>query len=101
MAQWLSYIINHVCLPPQLPQKDDSGFEQDVALLIECQAALRSYQTHLSDESWRWVNCTGMVNNMINIGDSSGDMLPQKVKTSLKEMADSGILVSTRELLPS
>ena len=91
-AQGLSYIINHVFLPPKLPQEDDSGVDKDFALIAECEAALNSFQAHFpSHECRRWAACTRMLRKMLELRDPSGDMVPGKVEATLKSMADQGI----------
>lgn len=91
-AQSLFYLINHVFLPPKLPQKEDSDVVQESALIEECEAALRSFQAHLpSNEHWRWAACTRMLSNMLKMRDASGDMASGKVETSLGSMVNRGI----------
>jgi hypothetical protein len=91
-AQALPYIINHVFLPPKLPQEDDSGVDKDSALILECEAALKSFQAHLpSHECRRWAACTRMLRKMLELRDPSGDMIAGKVEETLESMADQGI----------
>lgn len=90
--QALPYIINHVFLPPKLLQEDDSGADKDSSLLVECEAALKSFQAHLpSHECPRWAACTRMLRNMLELRDPSGDMISGKVEATLESMADQGI----------
>ena len=91
-TQSLSYIINHVFLPPKLPQEDDSGVVEDSALIVECEAALESFQAHLpSHDCRRWAACIRMLRKMLELRDPSGDMISEKVEASLESMVDLGI----------
>jgi hypothetical protein len=91
-AQSLSCIINHVFLPPKLPQEDDSGVVKDSALIVECKAALEAFQAHLpSHECRRWAACIRMLRKMLELRDPSGDMISEKVEATLESMADQGI----------
>jgi hypothetical protein len=86
----LSYIVNHVFLPPQLPQEDDSGLGE-ILLLEECKAALGSYLANLSSGGhWKWAACSAMVSNMLRIRDYSGDLAPDQVEASLRGMTPEG-----------
>ncbi|CAG8973653.1 hypothetical protein HYALB_00002219 [Hymenoscyphus albidus] len=87
--QSLPYIINHVFLPPKLPQKDDNDFEQDSALVQECEAALTSFQTYLpAEERWRWAGCAKMLRKILEIRCPRGDMILERLETSLAEMRE-------------
>ncbi|KAI9742144.1 MAG: hypothetical protein M1818_004044 [Claussenomyces sp. TS43310] len=89
----LSYTINHVFLPPKLPQKDDSSVVNDLELLKECEAALRSFQAHVSpEERWRWTNCAKLVSKMIELRLPSGDIRSGKLESSLESMGDRDVI---------
>jgi hypothetical protein len=88
----LEYIVTHVFLPPKLPQEDDSDPNQDLALIEECSAALRSFQVYLPDqEHWRWEAPIKMLSKMLKLRDPCGDMLSQRVELSLEAMEVTGI----------
>ena len=92
-AYGLQYIINHVFLPPKLPQSDDSAFKNDSSLTKECRAALKSFQVHLpTQEQWRIVACIRMVSKIQELRDESGDLILGKIEESLEEMNDRGML---------
>lgn len=91
-AQDLSYIINHVFLPPKLPQEDDNRVIRDFALIAEFKAAWNSFHTHLPSHEWRrWAACTKMLGKMLELRDSSGDMISENFEETLGSMADQGI----------
>lgn len=94
LAQRLPYIINHVFLPPELPQKDDSHADHDSALIEECEAALESFQAHFPTYTQgKLAACTKMISKMLMMRDKSGDMMSGKVEASLESMVNRGIPV--------
>lgn len=51
----LRYIVNHVVLPPELPQEDDSSVSYDNVLLRLVHTTAVSFASRLSaDEAWLW-----------------------------------------------
>lgn len=91
MRKDLNYVINHVFLPPKLPQKDDSDARKSASLIDELLAALRSLQLHISEqERSEWTPCIKMVDNMLELRDPSGGLMAEKVQTTLREMIDRG-----------
>jgi len=95
LSQSLHYIINHVFLPPKLPQEDDSDVKEESALIEQCEEALRSFQALISpNEHERWAVCTKMLSKMLAMRDVSGDMTSGKVEASLESMTDRGISYS-------
>ncbi|KAH8676420.1 hypothetical protein BGZ60DRAFT_562097 [Tricladium varicosporioides] len=92
-AQSLYYIINHVFLPPKLPEKEDIDARQEFMLIKECEAALKSFQAYVpSIGSWRWAACTKMLSKILDMRDVSGDMTFEKVKVCLGLMVDRDVL---------
>lgn len=93
-AEGLMYLINHVFLPPKVPQKDDGDLATDRQLLKGCSAALKSYQNHdiSSEERTKWATCSHMVDNMLETHDMSGDMSPKKIEARFREMTIGGLL---------
>jgi len=88
----LLYTINHVFLPPKLPQKDDEEGRDDEALLLECERAWDLFQPHLPlQESSNWAGCNTMLRKMIEMRDSSGTMVPGKIEAMIKSMSQQGI----------
>jgi hypothetical protein len=88
----LRYIITHVFLPSELPQKDDSDVNRDLALIKEFRAALEAFQALFTDqEHWRWPGLVVMLNNMLELRGPSGDLLSEKVEISLERMKAGGI----------
>ena len=91
MAKYLSYIIDHVFLPPKLPQRDDSNAAKDASLAEEVLIALKSLQSHiLTKERSEWIHCIKMVGNMLQICDHFGGLVAKEVETKLREMVDGG-----------
>lgn len=88
----MNYIIDHVFLPPKLPQKDDSDARKSASLIDELLAALRSLQLHISEqERSEWIPCIKMVGNMLELRDHLGGLVAENVQTSLKKMMDRGM----------
>lgn len=91
MGEELNYIINHVFLPPHLPQKDDSGVKETNALIDMVLAASELLQNHIPEqEHSEWLPCIKMMRNMRKLKDKSGNIIAKKLKTALKEMLDGG-----------
>ena len=90
----LLYTINHVFLPPKLPQKDDEEDRDDEALLLECERAWELFQPHVPlQESLNWSGCRTMLRKMIEMRDSSGTMVPDKIEAMIKSMSQKGISI--------
>ena len=88
----LEYIITHVFLPPKLPQEDDSDPKKDLALTEQFRVALRSFQARLPGrERRRWVAPILMLSKMLGLRDTSGDILSEKVESSLEAMKGTGM----------
>jgi hypothetical protein len=87
----LKYIINHVFLPPELPQKDDSDFLHGVGLIEELESALSSFQSYLPHhQRSRWSSCIKMVREMLETRDGFGKISTKALEKSLKSMLDGG-----------
>ena len=85
-------IINHVFLPPKLPQKDDSDAAKSAALIEECLGALMLFQTHIPEEERpEWTPCIKMLRKMIELRDQDGGLLTESVGSILEQMSDGGI----------
>ena len=88
----LLYFINHVFLPPKLPQKDDADITGDLALTEECRTALESFVAYLpSGDHSKWASCAKMLSRMLETRDR-GDMIVENVKMGLREMTSGGRL---------
>lgn len=88
----LEYIINHVILPPKLPQEDDSNTDHDVHLLQKCQAALEAFQATLPPpERSDWIPCKEMVSSLLKMRSYGGDLIEEKVKVALEEIKSGGM----------
>jgi len=90
-AKCLSYIIQHVFLPPRLPQKDDSEYRKDSALGKHCEIALGLFQSYLPAQHGKWAVCGKMIGNMLALRDSLEGMMLDDVGRSLAEMDMNGM----------
>lgn len=89
----LLYLVNHVFLPPKLPQCDDSGDEQDLVVVQELESALRAYVAHVCPEQDSvWQACIAMVSSMRSFRDASGELVPSEVEGALEKMCERGML---------
>lgn len=92
MQKDLNYIINHVFLPPKLPQKDDSNDTKSAALIGQVLAALRSFQAYVPEhERPEWIGCTKMVGSMLELRDHVGGLMAEKLQITLREMMSGGM----------
>lgn len=91
MGKYWNYIINHVFLPPKLPQENDSGFEETAALIQIVRAASSLLQDHIPEQQQsEWVPCIKMMRSMLELRDDFGNLMAKKVETALREMLDGG-----------
>jgi hypothetical protein len=89
----LSYIVTHVILPPKLPQKDDSGFHNDTALLQRIETALGDFWALCPSQQQSHVTtCKNMVQNMLRMRDHDGNLIEEEVQTALKTVEVRGII---------
>lgn len=96
MRKDLNFIINHVFLPPKLPQKDDSDDTKSASFIEELRAALRSLQAHIPEqERSEWIPCIKMIGNMLELRDHFGGLVAERVETTLRRMIDGGTNEST------
>lgn len=96
MPKDLKYIINHIFLPPKLPQKDDSSATNDASLAEAMLEALNLLQSHIpKQERSGWIPCTEMVANMLNLRDNLGGLVDKKVEKTLKGMVDGGMTIQS------
>ena len=92
MSNDLTYIINHVFLPPKLPQTDDSHAAKDELLIKELLAALKSLQHHIPEtEHPKWIPCIKMVHTMLTLRNHSGGLVPDRLEKAFGEMLDGGM----------
>ena len=96
MHNVLYHIVNHVFLPPKLPQKDDSDTTKSTSLIEELLTALRLFQAHiLKQERSEWIPCIKMVSGMLELRNPFGGLVTEKVESALRTMMDGGTIEST------
>jgi hypothetical protein len=88
----LQYIVNHIFLPPELPQKDDHNPENDRALCRElCQSACNFYGLLPSDGRTRWDPIIEMLQCLCDFHEL--DVLSKDcVKSAMERMQPGGML---------
>ena len=94
MSTHLQYVINHVFLPPKLPQEDDDNFAKDVSLIRQVLASLKSFQQSVLEQNRsQWLSCIKMIDNLVMLRDHSEGLVTEKLQASLKELKDKDILL--------
>jgi hypothetical protein len=89
----LNYIVTHVILPPQLLQKDDSGFHNDAALLQHIETALSDFRALCPPQQQsHWTTCKKMVRNMLRMRDHGGNLIEEEVKVAFKTIEVGGMI---------
>lgn len=87
----LFYIIQHIFLPPRLPQKDDYSFENDIALLECLLDSLDDFKKSIpQDSQGRWKACTTLVQSLLDAREASGALDAAKIQDSLLNMTTGG-----------
>lgn len=91
MNESLKYIINHVFLPPKLPQKDDRDDAKDEALAKQLLVSLQSLQQCIPEQTRsEWRPCIQMLDSMLKLRDDSGGLVAEEMIGSLQKMNDKG-----------
>ena len=87
----LPYIINHVFLPPKLPQKDDSSPSRDAALAETLLEGLKAFHDLLpTQQQPQWSPLIRMIYQVLSMRDSQGGMATECVGDALEAMIDGG-----------
>ena len=91
----LYYVINHVFLPPRLPQNSDndnaSSHENDLALKTCLLAALKSYQLYVAERDCSlWLPCIKMIETMIDLRSDRGVLLADQLEKAIGSMECGG-----------
>ncbi|KAI9728103.1 MAG: hypothetical protein M1834_007819 [Cirrosporium novae-zelandiae] len=89
----LEYIIDHVFLPPKLPQHDDSDFRFDASLIEAFLDALRMFQLYKDKKEHS--PCPTLIrtlNNMLKLRSESGFLSRPRLETELGTMINGDIL---------
>ncbi|CAG8959752.1 hypothetical protein HYFRA_00001658 [Hymenoscyphus fraxineus] len=88
----LDYIINHVFLPPKLPQSNDSTTLNEVALTKLFHETLKSFIDHLPEEDQNdWIPSSGMLDTLLddgNLGTSFQGLSRVLLTTSVTRTTD-------------
>ena len=91
--QSLMYLFHHVFLPPQLPQRDDSGGQHDAALLTVVADALEdfgSFGDHQHGIEIEHVRTT--ITRMLAVHDrhDNGHIVNDRLQATLRDVGDQG-----------
>lgn len=88
---FLNYLINHVVLPPKLPQRDDSDVEKEREMVKHCLSALKSFLKLLPEEErLPWISSIKMVSKVLEMRESNGNFSATAFDTSLENLRDGG-----------
>ena len=87
----LPYIINHVFLPPKLPQKDDSSPSRDAALAEALLEGLEAFHDLLpGPEQPQWSPLIRMIRQVLSMRDPRGGLATECVEDALEKMVGRG-----------
>ncbi|KAF7977091.1 hypothetical protein HWV62_4673 [Athelia sp. TMB] len=87
-----AYIINHVFLPPQLPQEDDFDVAEERALCVVIEGYAREYAAQAFGDRRRWWEGIAEMLDNQRISHETGSLAADHVSGSLAEMKDSDVL---------
>ncbi|KAH8699393.1 hypothetical protein GQ44DRAFT_632794 [Phaeosphaeriaceae sp. PMI808] len=90
----LEYTINHVFLPPRLPQEDDTSPINDSALTNEVLEALKAYNAMQNQPSntTPLAKSVAMIKNMVHSRAPDGRLLDGLVQTQMGSMKENDVL---------
>ncbi|KAL7275320.1 hypothetical protein RUND412_001745 [Rhizina undulata] len=93
-SEQLEYIINHLFLPPKLPQKADEGVGEKEAALLTCvYNAAEAYEHHLAGSAKKqWVSIVNMLSKAKKI-QHSGSFSMDRLVSAMVGMSCGDILV--------
>lgn len=91
ISENLTYVINHVFLPPKLPQKEDDYIpEKDNAIGEHCKSAIASFRDYLPDQrsksKLKWAVCDRMIRNLLELRDPVEGAVSDKLGKYIAEM---------------
>ena len=87
----LTFIINHVFLPPQLPQDDDHSPQNLVALIRKCLNSLTLFQSVLPlEEQSSWDPIVKLVNNLLLSRDDTSRLSAKRLESLMATMNNGG-----------
>jgi len=98
----LIYQINHVFLPPDLPQEDDKNESHEKALLETVCLGLKLFREYFpTNQRYKLDHCIRMVDNMICIRDRNGFLDPIILDDKIENLSDYGwcLTVTLRKML--
>jgi hypothetical protein len=87
----VQYMINHVFLPPNVPQKDDTDPFLEEILLHTISTSLEAFRFH-TDEHNTIKMALNMIDKLCFVRDESGMTNEKKVKNSLERLSGNGKL---------
>ena len=91
MWNYAEYIVNHVFLPPELPQDDDSDPKKDTALITVMLAAMKSFLDFCPPQEHHiWKAHVQMLEAMLDIQDQAGGLLALKLQRRIRDLNDGG-----------
>lgn len=87
----LKYLIDHVFLPPKLPQDDDSSKSSDAYLLSELLRALEAFtEEHQGPAIAKWRRTVKAIGRLVSLRDPDGHLSAEKIETEMRHLANSG-----------
>jgi hypothetical protein len=90
MANGLHYVVDHVFLPPKLPQKDDSSDSNDATLCDMVYQVAKAYRNVLPARTQRrWTPILEMLYNIHTLHQSS--LSDDRIISAMQDMRPGGI----------
>jgi hypothetical protein len=92
-AGMISYLVNHVVLPPKLPQKDDYNVSYEQCLIDMVIRALQDLRDGTKDEDLKVVFASAVqaIVNLDNIRDNYGNVSSLQLKKVLQKLSQATI----------
>jgi hypothetical protein len=89
-ANHLSFLVNHIFLPPKLPQRSDGSTEENRILLDFVVDCARTYEEGVGHPQWAVV--TKMLENLQWL-KRNGSISGNNLKSRIREMKDQGLCI--------
>lgn len=87
----LTYIYNHVFLPPKLPSEDDSKIQADETLTVLFAEALAEFQVHVPKEmEAEFSSCLKTIEIMRGLRDGHGNFLAKELGAAICDLEEKG-----------
>lgn len=98
-AEVLEYLINHIFLPPNVPQEDDYRFEYENILLKVVTDALIQFKTCVTNDWFSVMDSViDMVKNLQKIVEVKGIIHEERLRDALRDLCVKGRAVKEKSI---